>query len=545
MQSEGAASSTIAKSSQDEKTFTTPTIILLVTVMLCMFLVVMDRVIIATAIPQISDDFGSVSDVGWYGGAYNLTCCAFQLLFGKLYAFFPVKVVLIASVLLFEAASALCGAAPTSLAFLIGRAFAGVGAAGIFAGTIMCVVHTVPLAKRPMVQGMMGSIGGVGTVIAPLIGGALTSHASWRWCFYINLPPGGVGIAAIYFCLKAPERSRETKDLSLTKKLAQIDFPGSACLLPGVVCLLLALQWGGQTYSWGNGRIVALLTLQGILFIGFALAQVFLPKTATLPPSLFKHRTVTAAFWSTFFTGSTQYMTIYYLPIWFQAIKGVSAVDSGIRLLPLFLTFVIASITGGIINQKIGYYNVLGVTGVCLMCIGAGLLTTLQVNSSAGKWIGYQVIYGLGQGYCFQTPNLAVQQTVLPKPQVPMGMALMFFGQLLGASIFVAVGENVLGGQLLQRLRNIPGFSSSSITSGGVTSLLNGIPVDLRPEALVQYNEALRKVLQISLILSCLSALGIFSLEWKSTLKKPAPNAQPEKGSVAENPVEAQHKSAA
>lgn len=87
------------------------------------------------AIPRITDEFNSFPDVGWYGSVYSLTCCAFQLLFGKLYTFYSVKVVLLSSVLLFEVSSALCGVAPSSIVFIVGRALSGVGAAGIFAGT--------------------------------------------------------------------------------------------------------------------------------------------------------------------------------------------------------------------------------------------------------------------------------------------------------------------------------------------------------------------------------------------------------------------------
>lgn len=97
-------------------------------------------------IPRITDDFQSLTDVGWYGSAYLLTCCAFQLFYGKVYTFFDVKTVLLSSILVFEAASAFCGAAPNSVAFIIGRAIAGIGAAGIFAGTINLQLFPLLLA---------------------------------------------------------------------------------------------------------------------------------------------------------------------------------------------------------------------------------------------------------------------------------------------------------------------------------------------------------------------------------------------------------------
>jgi hypothetical protein len=203
------------------------------------------------------------------------------------------------------------------------------------------------------------------------------------------------------------------------------------------------------------------------------------------------------------------------------------------------LSMVVASIFGGLMTQKIGYYTQFAIVGSCIMSVAAGLLTTLEVDTGKGKWVGYQVLYGFGMGLCFQVPNLAAQ-TVLPTKDVPVGIALMFFGQLLGAAVFVSVGENVLDNQLVQRLSGLPGFNSSLITSGGATSLLSSLPVILRETALTAYNEALRKVFQIGLIVSCLTVLGAATLEWRSILKKPEANASAEtSGAAEEKKVEA------
>lgn len=211
---------------------------------------------------------------------------------------------------------------------------------------------------------------------------------------------------------------------------------------------------------------------------------------------------------------------VYYIPIWFQAIKGVNAVSSGIHLLPLMLGQVVASVSGGFINQKVGYYTPIGLLGACLMSVGSGLIYSWQVTTGEGKWIGYQVLYGLGMGLCFQTPSLATQ-TCLPRNDVPVGMALMFFGQLLGAAVFVSVGQNVLSNQLAARLSKLPGFDRSLVTSGGVTSLIDAMPSNLRGTVFLAYNESLQRVFLVGLILSCLATLGFFVMEWKNILKKP------------------------
>lgn len=141
-----------------------------------------DRLIISTAIPQITDDFHSQTDIGWYGSAYMLTNCAFQLSFGKLYTLYSVRYVFLTAIAFFEVGSALCGAAPSSAAFIVGRAIAGVGSAGIMSGTVTVIVYAVPLHKRPQFQGLFGAVFGVASVVGPLLGGAFTSNVSWRWC---------------------------------------------------------------------------------------------------------------------------------------------------------------------------------------------------------------------------------------------------------------------------------------------------------------------------------------------------------------------------
>lgn len=489
--------------------------LLLASVFISMFLVALDRLIIATAIPQITNDFHSVQDIGWYGSAYLLATCAFQLMFGKGYMFYSIKTVFLTAVGLFEIGSAVCGAAPTSVAFIIGRAIAGVGAAGIFSGVIIIIVYAVPLHKRPLYQGMFGAVFGLASVIGPLLGGAFTTKVTWRWCFYINLPLGGVAMVFIFFLLKIPDR--DTTKIPTKDKLKQLDGLGTFFFIPGCVCLLLALEWGGATYAWSNGRIIALLTLAAVLLIGFVLVQIFMPDTATVPPRIFMQRSIMAGVYSTLCIGAQMMIFIYYLPIWFQAIQGVSAVQSGIRTLPLVLGMVVASIGSGIAISRVGYYTPFMITGVVFMSIGAGLLTTLQVDTGSSKWIGYQFLFGWGMGLTFQTPNLAAQ-TVLPRRDVPIGTSLMFFSQLLGGAIFISVGQNILDSQLIQRLSHIPGLDGHKILNSGATSLTD-LPDSIKPEVLSAYNEALRKVFQVGLIMVCLTIFGALSIEWRSVKK--------------------------
>ncbi|SLM39060.1 mfs multidrug [Lasallia pustulata] len=494
--------------------------LLMMSIFVGMFLVSLDRLIISTAIPQITNEFNSAGDIGWYGTAYLLTNCAFQLVFGKLYTFFSIKATFLTSILLFEAGSALCGAAPNSVAFILGRAIAGLGSGGILSGVIVVIVYAIPLHKRPKYQGFFGAVFGISSVLGPLVGGAFTTNVTWRWCFYLNLPLGGVVMVLIFFLLQVPDRPNTT--ITFKDKLRQLNALGLLALLPGVVCLCLALQWGGTTYAWSEGRIIALLVLAFVLLIAFALIQVWKPEQATLPPRIFIQRSIASGFWVSFCIGAHQTVFVYYLPIWFQAIDGNSAVESGIHLLPMVMPIVVASIITGQLVSRIGYYTPFMIFGVCLTAIGAGLLTTLEIHTSEGKWIGFQIVYGFGLGFCSQAPNMAAQ-TVLPREEVAIGASLMFFGQQLFGAVFISVDQNVLDNQLANRLAGIPGTSPRLIESTGATELLKLIPAEYHAAALKAYNDSLRVCFQVGLIMACLSILGALGMEWRSVKKNLPP----------------------
>jgi hypothetical protein len=199
--------------------------------------------------------------------------------------------------------------------------------------------------------------------------------------------------------------------------------------------------------------------------------------------------------------------------VWFQAIKGNSAVESGIHLLPQVVALVIASIVTGVLTTKVGYYMPFLIIGICLAAVGAGLFTTFDIDTTVGQWIGYQIIYGFGFGGCIQAPNMAAQ-TVLPRDEVSIGASLMLFGQTLFGAVFVSVGQNVLDGQLADRLANIIDITPQQIENAGSTGLFDIIPPQHRHAALEAYNSSLSTCFQVGLVMACLAILGTFIMEW-------------------------------
>lgn len=138
----------------------------------------------ATAIPQMTNEFHSLDDIGWYGSSFLLTSCCLLLLAGRIYTYYSPKLVFLIVIIIFEIGSLICATAPNSTAFIIGRAIAGIGGAGVMNGAVTLLSHTIPLAKRPKYQGMFGAAFGLASVVGPLLGGVFTTRVTWRWCFY-------------------------------------------------------------------------------------------------------------------------------------------------------------------------------------------------------------------------------------------------------------------------------------------------------------------------------------------------------------------------
>lgn len=493
-------------------------IIIMLALYLAVFLVTLDQNIISTAIPRITDEFHSLNDVGWYSTAYILTMCSFQLLMGKVYKFYPVKPIFLAECALFEIGSAICGAAPNSNAFIVGRAIAGLGASGMFSGMMVIMFNILPLQQRPIYQGMFGAIFAIASVIGPVVGGIFTDKVTWRWCFYINLPIGAVSMIVTFFILKMPAQKLDKPAKGFMGKVHQLDPIGNLAFFPGIVCLVLALQWGGTTYSWGNARIIVLIILFVILCSIFIAIQMWKGEAATVPPRIAKQRSIAASIWYGFFNGTAMMISIYYLPIWFQAVKGASATKSGIMILPTILSVVVGTMASGIIVSRVGYYVPFCYISSILMPIGAGLMCTFSPSTSSAKWIGYQIIFGLGLGFGAQQP-LNAAQTVLGRADIATGTSLIFFMRFLGSAIFVPVAQNLFVNGLISRLTNLPGIDAAAVVDGGATELRHLATGGDLVTLIADYNDAIIATFYLMTATAAVTIFGAVFMEWKSMTK--------------------------
>ncbi|EEQ31079.1 AflT [Microsporum canis CBS 113480] len=499
---------------------------ILSSLLVSVFCQALDDTIIATAIPPITDHFRRLSHVGWYGSVYLLTNCAFQLFYGKLYKIFPLRWVFLSALFIFELGSLVAAIAPKSETLITGRAIAGIGAAGITSGAMTIMAHTAPVRWRPIFTSLIGAVYGIASVVGPILGGVFAEKVSWRWIFYLNLPLGGASALILSLSLKSLPPSAHGQNLSIAIMIKRLDVVGTFTFIASIACLLTALQYGGTTAPWSSGLVVALLTLFSVLLATFVLAQILQKdENATIPTHIAKNRNMAFGALFAICQGGAFNIFIFYLPLYFQVIKDASPIRSGINYLPLILINTVGIIISGILTTKLGYYMPWIWFSSLTMPIGAGLLTTLAVDSRTSQWVGYQFLFAIGSGFGLQQPFVTAQ-TALPLEEVSTGMAIMLFSQLGGGAIFVPVAQSSFISQLVTSVgaMGIPGLDPRQLISLGATQFRQIIPAKDIPRVILAYNDGLREAFKIALILACLSIIGPLGMKW--VVVKPQSNRE-------------------
>ncbi|KAL2842137.1 major facilitator superfamily domain-containing protein [Aspergillus pseudodeflectus] len=479
------------------------------------FLIALDTTIVSTAIPRITDEFHTVGDIGWYGSAFFLTLASFQGTWGKIYRYFPLKTSFAASVLLFELGSLICAIAQNSITLIVGRAISGIGAAGISSGSYTILAFSVRPEQRPAMTGLLGASFAVASVAGPLIGGAFTEHSTWRWCFWINLPIGGLAAALIIFFFTTPAQT-QAKHASWKEVVLAMDISGIVLLLGAILCFLLALQWGGSAKSWNDADVIGTLIGFAILLILFCINEFLLKDRAMIPPRLLANRTLFFSSAFTLFFCSSFYVLLYYLPIYFQSVKEASAADSGVRTLPLVLGNGLFATISGFVLGVIGYYLPLLTLGGTLCTIASGLLYTLDISSGAAEWIGYQAMAGIGIGIAIQVPMIA-SQAVVEMQDLSTISAMVLFFQCIGGAIFVQAGQAAFTNRLVNIVHeSLPEMSTHLITATGATELRTAFTGKELDVVLHGYVQGLKDCYILSIVLAGLATVLALGSGWRS-----------------------------
>lgn len=491
-----------------------PLAMITIALMMSIFLCALDMTIVATAIPRITDQFHSLDQVGWYGSAFFLTLGAFQSTWGKAYKYFPLKLSFLISIFVFEVGSLICAVANNSTTLIVGRAIAGAGGAGIASGSYTIIAFSVPPQKRPAFTGLMGAVFGLASVIGPLLGGVFTDNVSWRWCFYINLPIGGLAASFVFVFFKTPKAARPQK-ATLKEKLLQLDLPGSLVLMTSMVCLFLALQQGGTTKPWSNGSVVAELVMFAVLLIGFVTIEWISADRALLQRRLLKDRTIGAMCAFIFFMAGSFFLLLYYLPIYFQATRNDSAQDSGIKNLPLVLGASLFTIVSGGLITAFGHYIPIMIVGSIISTVACGLLYTLKIHSGAGEWLGYQAMSGIGLGLIFQIPVI-VCQSIVKASDLSSVSAMVLFFQTVGGAVWISAGQAGWSNKMLKEVaKRVPEVDPGLVVATGASELRKVFTAEELPGILDAYMEGLRVPFAIAIACACVTVVLSFAPRWE------------------------------
>ncbi|KAJ7869935.1 ABC transporter [Mycena olivaceomarginata] len=409
-----------------------------------------------TALPRIASDFQAFTLQGWVATSFVLAHTVFLLLYGQVLRIFPAKWVIVTAIIIFEAGSLLCGVSQNIGQLIAGRTVSGAGGRWN-----MCAWHlpsTTRLEDRPMLFALAGVVLRGVIDSRPLIGGAFTDHVTWRWCFWVNLPVGGVSVIAVTFLLKAspPLGSDPTKRsfANILTQVAQIDFLGAILVSGAVTSVVLALQWGGNTKPWNDKAVIACFVLSPVLATAFLAWEIYLGDGAMTPTAVMHSKSIYGILGYCFLTRFailvySYGMYLQYIPIFYQAVRHHSATKSGIDILPFMLAQVLTIVAAGQVVGKTGYYWHFLALGPIFLGLGAGLLYTVDTASSSAKIAGFQILLGVGTGMGVQNTLLAIQTEFKDKPDL-LGQAtgMATFAQFLGGTLGLAIAEPVLASEL-------------------------------------------------------------------------------------------------
>ncbi|KAI3316472.1 major facilitator superfamily domain-containing protein [Xylariaceae sp. AK1471] len=473
--------------------------VITLSLMFAVLLVVLDLTIVATAIPKITDEFHGLRDVSWYSAAFFITTSSFQSTWGKAFKHFPLKTAFLLSLAIFETGSLLCGVAPTSIAFIIGRAIAGVGAAGVASGVYIIAGYSVTPQRRPAYTGIIGASFGLASVLGPLLGGVFSETIGWRWCFYINLPIGGLSFFIILLLFQAPA-SAKPKTAPLIEKLLQLDLGGTSILLGSLISFLLALQYGGQLYPWTSARVIGLLAGSAALLVIFGLWEYWQDERAMMPPRLMRMRTMFVTGMVNLFLAGSYLVVVYFLPVYFQSIQGTSPIESSVRNLPLILSVIIGTISAGVFVTATGVAAPLLLGSAAVATIGVGLCYTLDMNTTQPHWIGVQVLAGFPLGIGFQLPVIIAQASAPPADISPATTMQLFF-QLVGGALFVTAGESAFVNRVLTILPSTaPTVPPELVIATGAGALRQTFSPDVLDGILLAYIGGIKAAFAIAIV---------------------------------------------